>query len=386
MSDNKEHFCLKQVWTLYFPDGYTPARFHHMPAKQINLRLSVDLPLLPARAFEIVTDDLILALGEAGICFEAGPTGRVTERGAKVATITLWQPGERLRLNWEAAPWMPGAACELEFVFEPAEAGTRLTFEQRGFAQLIGSPEEFAGWFAGNLLAPLLSGMTPAHFGDWITDRRARRPSGAQARGVYRDPLYHYPNFRVLLEELALRSDDYLLEVGCGGGVLLKQALNSGCRAAAIDHSRDMVRLAKEINREAVEKGRLLIQQASAEKLPFADGTFTCAVITGVLGFLPEPVITLCEILRTLRPGGRFVMLGSDPELRGTPAAPEPIASRLRFYEPNELEQLARQAGFPDVRVVRRSLEAFAREAGIPEAHLPLFQGPGAQFLLARKP
>lgn len=37
--------------------------------------------------------------------------------------------------------------------------------------------------------------------------------------------------------ELALPRDDYLIGVGCGGGALLKAALQSGCRAAAVDHS-----------------------------------------------------------------------------------------------------------------------------------------------------
>jgi SAM-dependent methyltransferase/uncharacterized protein YndB with AHSA1/START domain len=356
-----------------------------MPSNQTNLRVTLELPLPPARAFEVITDDLTFALGDAGITFEPGPRGRVADAGDKLARVTLWQPGERLRLEWEAAPWMPGEIVQLEFFFESVEADTRITFEQRGLAPLINNPEELAGWFAGNLFAPLLKAMTPAQFGDWVTDRRARRPAGAQARETYGNPIYHYPNFRVLLAELALQPGDYLLEVGCGGGALLKQALQSGCRAAAIDHSPDMVRLAREKNREAVEQGRAIIQEASAEKLPFAKNTFTCAVMTGVLGFLPEPVTALREMLRTLQPGGRLAMLGADPELRGTPAAPEPMASRLRFYEPNELEELARQAGFQEARVVRRDLEVFARECGVPEAHLPLFQGPGAQFLLARK-
>ena len=36
------------------------------------------------------------------------------------------------------------------------------------------------------------------------TDRRARRPSGAEARASYGDPLYHWPNFRAILAELSL--------------------------------------------------------------------------------------------------------------------------------------------------------------------------------------
>lgn len=356
-----------------------------MPNSPASLRVSVELPLPSEKVFDLVIDELTSGLSAAGIAFTSGPTGQINSSGTKVGHVTLWEPGARLRLNWEPAPWMPGTVCELEFAFEPTETGTRLTFEQRGLAELVGGPEELSGWFTSNLFAPLLHAITPAKFGDWLTDRRARRPSGAQARATYRDPLYHYPNFRVLLEELKLRPDDYLLEVGCGGGALLKQVLRSGCHASAVDHSPDMVRLARDENRDSVKSGKLSIQEASAEKLPFSDAIFTCAVMTGVLGFLPEPVPALREILRTLQPRGRLVILGSDPELRGTPGAPEPMASRLQFYEPNELEELARQAGFSEVRVIRRSLEAFAREAGVPEAHLPLFQGPGAQFLLARK-
>ena len=83
--------------------------------------------------------------------------------------------------------------------------------------------------------------------------------------------------------------------------------------------------------------------------------------------------------------GGRLVVQGTDPELRGTPAAPEPMASRLPFYENDELEGLAHDAGFGNVRVLRRNLEQFAREVGVPIEYLPLFAGPGARFLLARK-
>jgi hypothetical protein len=60
--------------------------------------------------------------------------------------------------------------------------------------------------------------MSPARVGDWITDRVARRPSGRNARANNRAPLYHYPSFRVILDEFAPGADDVLLDVGCGGG------------------------------------------------------------------------------------------------------------------------------------------------------------------------
>lgn len=349
------------------------------------IRITTELELDSSAAFTLVIEELAAALERGGVHFEAGPDGHLVQSGAQVGRVVSWKRGESVLLEWHAADWDPEQTTEVELRFESANGRTKVTFEHRGWGPLVGSPAELAAWFAGQVCAPFLQATAPAAFGDWITDRRARRPSGAQARSVYRDPLFHYPNFRVILQELALGKDDYLLEVGCGGGALLKDALKSGCRAAAVDHSPDMVRLALEANQKAIAQHRLEILEAKADSLPFPDATFTCAAMTGVLGFLPDPQMAFAEIRRVLQPGGRFVALGSDIELKGTPAAPEPMASRLHFYSEQELEGLARTAGFGEAKVVRRSLYEFAREVGVPEQALGLFAGPGTSFLLARR-
>jgi SAM-dependent methyltransferase len=345
----------------------------------------IDLALDPAAAFEVVLEELVSAVDAAGIQIELVPDGRVLERENEIGRVLSFLPGNRVALQWRQADWAADEVTQIELRFDRVDEGTRVTIEQRGWGSLIGDPNELAGWFAQEVAAPLLRATAPAAFGDWLTDRLARRPSGRSARAVYRDPLYHYPNFRVILAQLALTAEDYLLEVGCGGGALLKAALESGCRAAAVDHSPDMVRLARQVNAHAVEDGRLDVRIAAADALPFSDDTFTAAAMTGVLGFLSRPVAALAEMRRVLLNGGRVVILGSDPELKGTPGAPEPMASRLRFYDDDALAALGREAGFQDVRVVRRDLEPFAREAGVPEEHLPLFRGSTTRFLLARK-
>lgn len=350
-----------------------------------TVRVDIEIDLEPSRLFDLFVEELQTALIRVGIGFEPGADGRIFEGQFGVGRIKSWKPGEGFLIQWRQAEWQPEEITEIEFHFEPVPAGTRVTFEHRSWGSLIGSAQELSGWFASQVVAPLLRVTAPAALGDWLTDRGARRPSGARAREVYRDPLYHYPNFRVILAELALKPQDYLLEVGCGGGALLKEALQSGCRAAAVDHSADMVRVAQEANSQAVAEGRLKVLEAHAERLPFPDDTFTCSAMTGVLGFLSNPVAVFREIRRVLAPGGRLVVLGSDPELKGTPGAPEPMASRLRFYEDDELGNLAREADFEEVQVVRRDLEPFAREAGIPEEHIPLFAGLGTRFLLARR-
>lgn len=353
-----------------------------------DVRASIDFALAPAAAFDLLVEELATALARLGIRFEPGPGGRVTEGGFEVGKVLTWEPARGFALAWRHASWNPGVVTQVRLGLEPADGGTKVSYEHLGWDAAIGDPAELAGWFVGQVLAPLLRASSPVAFGDWFTDRRARRPSGAVARATYLHPLYHYPNFRVILAELSLARDDYLLEVGCGGGAFLKAALHSGCRAAAVDHSAEMVLLAREANRDAVTAGRLDVREGDAAWLPFSDETFTCAAMTGVLGFLPDPVLALAEIRRVLVRGGRVVAMGTDPELKGTPAAPEPMASRLHFYDSAQLQALGRQAGFAEVRVVRRDLQPFAREAGVPEAQLPMFaagEGGGARFLIARK-
>jgi SAM-dependent methyltransferase len=351
-----------------------------------TVRVQVDVALAPQATFDAAVDELRLALARDRLHLDARADGRVVAGGRDVGRVTSWQPGALVEFEWQPASWSPELKTTVRLTCEPIEGGTRVALEQRGWDRALGDAGiDLVGWFAGAVAGPLLRASTPAALGDWMTDRRARRPEGAPSRGVYRDPLYHRPLFKVIVSALAAAPGDHFLEVGCGGGAMMTDVLAGGCRAAGIDHSADMLRTTRDANRAAAAQGRLALVRATAERLPFVDRVFTCAAMSGVFGFLSDPVAALREMHRVLRPGGRIVVLGSDPSMRGTPAAPEPMASRLHFYEDDELAQLARDAGFADARVERRRLYEFAREAGVPEEHLPLFDGPGAPFLFATR-
>lgn len=207
---------------------------------------------------------------------------------------------------------------------------------------------ESRGWELLRRFAPPVERI----LGDRVTDRRARRPSGKRAREVYGAPDVHEEMRRAVLAALDPGPDDRLLDVGCGGGVLLRDALATGATAAGVDHSYEMVRLARETNAEAVVGGRLEVVQADAASLPFPDESFTKVSMVIVLLFLPDPVAALREVHRVLRPGGRLALCTIPPELKGHPyASPEPLASRGHFYSDAELAALAREAGFGGVTV-----------------------------------
>jgi SAM-dependent methyltransferase len=263
----------------------------------------------------------------------------------------------------------------------PTEDGVTLELDGIGAVD----EENEAGWVAEAVLAPIVQASSGDSVGDWITDRWARRPSGSAAREGYRDPTHHRPSFGAILSALQLQSCDVLLEIGCGGGAFLQEALHSGCRAAAVDHSHEMVELAREVNAEAIADGRLEIVEGKAEALPFADDGFTCAAMMQVFFFL-DAVKTLAECRRVIRAGGRIAVFTVSEAARGTPAAPEPMASRGRFYTDEELVQLARDAGFPTASVTHPDLARHARAAGLAADLVELFArgGEAGQLLLAR--
>jgi SAM-dependent methyltransferase len=351
------------------------------------MQLTFTVRLDPAEAFTALVDELHLALNRLEMDLQPGPQGRLLQNGEVVARITHWEPPQHAAVEWMATSWQRGDPPQLDVRLVPDSGGTRVTVEQPAWsARLDNDALETVGWFAGELVAPLLAAISPQRLGDWITDRRARRPTGPQARATYRDPIYHRPNFLAILDVLRLQPSDNLVEIGCGAGAFLLDALRSGCRAAAIDHSADMVRTASELNRESIASGRLEILEADASSLPFLSGAFTCAVTTGVFGFIEDPESALAEIFRVLAPSGRFVLFTAGKALRGTPAAPEPMASRLHFYEESELEGLVCSAGFARVRFEHPDFETLAKQAGVPQEAIPLYGIPGtSQLLVAQK-
>ncbi|HVO34588.1 MAG TPA: SRPBCC domain-containing protein, partial [Gemmatimonadales bacterium] len=175
-----------------------------------DIQVSIVLALAPNSAFDTLVAELRTALARNGLTFEPGAKGKITEGPRETGTVTGWVRGKSLSLAWSAPPWESGRGTAIELRLRPVKGGTRVTLTHRGWGAAVGGKAELAGWFAGEVVAPLLAATAPNALGDWITDRRARRPTGAQARKTYGDPIFHYPNFQVILEELALTRDDYL--------------------------------------------------------------------------------------------------------------------------------------------------------------------------------
>jgi ubiquinone/menaquinone biosynthesis C-methylase UbiE len=130
---------------------------------------------------------------------------------------------------------------------------------------------------------------------------------GPSSSALHKEPIDHLPGFHAMLEGLALRTEDVLLEVGCGGGALLKRALAMGCTAAPVDYGADMLKVAPQQNARAIAAGHVPLRHGDAAVLPFPVERFSCAAMSGVLPWLTDPVSAFRDVFRILRPGGRFV-------------------------------------------------------------------------------
>ncbi len=182
---------------------------------------------------------------------------------------------------------------------------------------------------------------------DRITDRLARRPSGRVGRALYRHAGGHRTGFQFALEQLPLRAQDTVLDVGCGGGVFLSLALAQGVAAAVgVDHSADMRATTLEANAEAVAAGRLRVLAGDAAALPLGDGGFSRVFCLNAFFFFPDPAAAVGEMARVAAPGGTVAILTTPPEMeRSARLFFGPLARRMRFDAPEALARWSAEAG-----------------------------------------
>jgi SAM-dependent methyltransferase len=170
--------------------------------------------------------------------------------------------------------------------------------------------------------------------------RQFARPSGVLGRfwiGPWLDRISRAMNM-LALEALELSPGERLLEVGFGGGALLREAATRGADVSGVDVSEAMMRRAR-------ARG-LDVHLASAQSLPFDEGRFDKAVSVNSLYFWPEPALAFRELARVLKPGGRLVLCFEPAEeLRKWPGH----RHGFRLFEAPEVRRLIEQGGFATI-------------------------------------
>lgn len=117
-----------------------------------------------------------------------------------------------------------------------------------------------------------------------------------------------HPGGRRSTEELfqlaEFHPDHRVLEIGCGvGTTAVEIATRYECHVTAIDVDPLMLVRAEAAVREAGIQGRVRIEKADIQAMPFVDDSFDRVVVEAVTIFVDRPCAAR-EVIRVCRPGG----------------------------------------------------------------------------------
>ena len=141
----------------------------------------------------------------------------------------------------------------------------------------------------------------------------------ANALSFGQDPRWR----RFLVSRLPVGPDDTVLDVATGtAAVALELVRQTGCSVVGVDQSPEMLDGARRRLLLAAETKRVRLVEASAQDLPFEDGSFHGLTAAYLLRYLDDLPVDLRELARVLRPGATTALLDF-----GVPPGPLPRAA-----------------------------------------------------------
>ena len=209
--------------------------------------------------------------------------------------------------------------------------------------------------------------------------------ANAAAYDRYLGPPQFEPYARDLAGRLGAMTDGDLLETAAGTGVLtrvLARTLPEAVRIVATDLN------PARLDYAAAQPGaaRVSWQQADALALPFENASFDAVVCQFGVMFFPDKIAGYREVLRVLRPGGRFLFNVWDRieanelnvvfnQVLATQFSQDPpqLLAPFQYHQPDTIADEARCAGFHSVAV--ESLELINMMPSARDLAIGLCQG-----------
>jgi SAM-dependent methyltransferase len=118
-----------------------------------------------------------------------------------------------------------------------------------------------------------------------------------------------------LVDAARVASEDRVLDVGCGTGVLARAAADrvaAEAQVTGLDLNEGMLAVARRL------RPQIDWRHGDATKLPFPDGSYDVVVSQFALMYFPDRGAAIKETVRVLRPGGRLAVAVWGPYERAT--------------------------------------------------------------------
>ena len=194
--------------------------------------------------------------------------------------------------------------------------------------------------------------MTDAAHNSLIRDQFTRQATPFSTAA----PIADQGALEMILAAASPTAEDTVLDVACGGGIVVCAFAPHVRQATGIDMTPAMLDRARAL---AAEKAvaNVAWREADVTSLPWPDGAFTIVVTRFAVHHFPDPDKVLAEMARVCAPGGRVVVVdtcaSAEPEKAALFNRLEKLRdpSHVRALPLAELRGLLRRAGLSEPAV-----------------------------------
>lgn len=143
-----------------------------------------------------------------------------------------------------------------------------------------------------------------------------------------------------------------IMELGCGGGKNAGELLQlfPEAKVTALDYSPLSVEQAREHNRDAITAGRCVVMEGEVSTLAFDAERFDLVTAFETIYFWPGLEHCFAQVVKTLRPGGCFLIVNESDGTDETSLRFEQIIDGMRNYTVEQINEALKAAGFVEIR------------------------------------
>lgn len=137
-----------------------------------------------------------------------------------------------------------------------------------------------------------------------------------------------------------------VLDLGCGGGRNIEYFLTKANKVYGLDHSEASVKMASEINKEAIKSGRCKILVGDAKSLPLKDESMDIITAFETIYFWNDIDECFKEIYRVLKKDGKFLICNEASSNKRKDVRKLSSVIGFEVYTPQDLTKTLTDIGF----------------------------------------
>lgn len=185
----------------------------------------------------------------------------------------------------------------------------------------------------------------------------ARKPEGELGEKLLERMNRSHENLaQWVCSQLNIEKNDYILDIGCGGGVNVKrfaEIISDDGKVVGLDYSDVSVEKTTTLNEKFIKEGKVEVVEGSVSEMPFDDGTFDMVTGFETIYFWPNFIEDLKEVNRVLKKDGVLCFGNEARHEDGEMDKYDDLIDLLdmKIYTDEVLEKSLESAGFKEIEL-----------------------------------